>query len=788
MENIRPDLIHEGLSQSAAEERLQKDGYNEILEKKLHPILKFLQFYWGPIPWLIEVALILSAALSDWEDFFIIFFLLIVNSLIGFFQEFQADKVIEALKSKLTIAVKVLRNRKWQLLPARELVKDDIIHLGSGDIVPADARIVGGGQAQVDQSALTGESFPVSRREKEDLFAGSILIQGSIDAQITKTGSRTYYGKAIELVSLAKNVSHLQRALLKIGRFLITGAIALILVIMIFSYFHHDNLLTTLKFTLVLLIASIPVALATILAINLAIGAKILAKKKTIVSHLSSIEELAGVDIFYVDKTGTLTQNKISVSSVVPFGNRAEEEVVFLAALASQLESKDHIDAAIIASVNNKPLLDTYKIIRFSPFDPTIKRSEAELKNPENQTFKVAKGSIPSIMLLSSNASPLQSEIQDLSIQFAEQGQRSLAVARTNSHEEWELVGIIALQDPPRPESKKLVEEIKKLGIQIKMLTGDHLSIAKQIGKQLDIGDNFEPAYSYFKSNAIKDIQNLDGLAEVLPEHKFRIITKSQDLGFIVGMTGDGVNDIPALKQANVGIAVAHSVDAARKSADIVLLSPGLSPIVDAIKESRKIFLKMKTYALYRMAETIRIILFITLSIILMNFYPLTPRMIILIALLNDGAIISLAYDRVQYSKHPEKWNLKYLLKYAIIFGVVGVIGSFSLLYLCKFIFKLSDEMTRTIIYLKLSVAGHFIVFACRTKKAFFKSRPAGILLLAILGTQVIASLIAKIGLFMTPIGYSWILFVWLYSLVWLWIVDSIKLLVYQSDAKRFEN
>ena len=788
MENIHTDPILIGLSQSAAEERLQTEGYNEIPEKKLHPILKFLQFYWGPIPWLIEAALILSASLSDWEDFFIIFFLLIVNSLIGFFQEFQADSVIEALKSKLRITVKVLRDGKWQMLPARELVRDDVIHLGIGDIVPADARILRGGQAKVDQSALTGESFPVSRKENEELYAGSILVQGSINARITKTGKKTYYGKAIELVSLAKNVSHLQRALLRIGHFLIAGAIALILVIMIFSYFHGDNLLTTLKFALVLLIASIPVALATILSINLAIGAKILAKKKAIVCHLSAIEELAGVDIFYVDKTGTLTQNKISVSSVFPFGHRTEEEVLFLAALASQLESKDPIDTAVIASVKNKSLLNAYKIIRFFPFDPTIKRSEAELKNPENQPLKVAKGSIPSIIHLSQNAPQLQSEIQNLSIQLAKNGLRSLAVARTNSHKEWELVGVIALQDPPRPESKKLVEEIKKLGIQIKMLTGDHLSIAKQMGKQLDIGNNFEPAYSYFKSNAIKDIQNLDGLAEVLPEHKFRVITKSQDQGFIVGMTGDGVNDTPALKQANVGIAVAHSVDAARKSADIILLSPGLSPIVDAIKESRKIFLKMKTYAFYRMAETIRIILFITLSIILMNFYPLTPRMIVLIALLNDGAIISLAYDRVQYSNHPEKWNLKYLLKYAIIFGIVGVLGSFSLLYLCKFLFKLPDEMTRTIIYLKLSVAGHFIVFSCRTKKAFFKSRPAGVLLIAIIGTQVIASFIAKIGLFMTPIGWSWILFIWLYSLVWLGIVDFIKLLVYKLDAKRSEN
>ncbi len=370
--------------------------------------------------------------------------------------------------------------------------------------------------------------------------------------------------------------------------------------------------------------------------------------------------------------------------------------------------------------------------------------------------------------------------------EFARRGFRSLGVAKTNESGQWQFLGVLPLYDPPRSDSQMTIQEMRSLGVKVKMLTGDQMAIAKEIASQLGLGTKILNASlfadtEHHQAGQLGDaIEKADGFAQVFPEHKYHIIEVLQQRGHLVGMTGDGVNDAPALKKADGGIAVSGATDAARAAADIVLLAPGLSVIVDAIKESRKIFQRMNHYAIYRIAETIRVLTFMTLSILVFNFYPVTAIMIVLLALLNDGAILSIAYDRTRYSPSPETWNMPVVLGLATILGLIGVVESFGLFYLGEVIFNLSRELIQTLIYLKLSVAGHLTVFVARTHKPFWTSRPAPILMYAVIFTQAIATIIAVYGLFMPPIGWGWALLVWGYCLIGFLIEDWVKLQAYR--------
>ena len=775
-----------GLTASDALARLAKYGSNELPEEKTNPLLKFLSYFWGPIPWMIEIAAILSAVVHHWEDFYIILALLLMNAGVGFWEEYQAGNAIAALKAKLALHARVMRDGVWITIPARELVPGDLMRVSLGEIVPADARLLQGDPIEVDQSALTGESLPVERKSGDQVYSGSIVKQGEADALVYGTGPNTYFGKTAHLVETAHTVSHFQRTVLKIGDFLIVVAIALVVLILTVALFRGDKMLTTLQFALVLTVAAVPVAMPAVLSVTMAVGARKLAEKQAIVTHLAAMEELAGIDVLCSDKTGTLTQNKLTLGEPFCVAGVQPEEAILAGALASRAESQDAIDIAVLGGVKDRHALDNYELVHFQPFDPVHKRTEAVVRGPDKSEFRVTKGAVQVIMALAANAQQVESFVKVAVEEFAARGFRSLGVARTNEKSEWQLLGVLPLFDPPREDSKSTIATASQMGIKVKMVTGDQLAIAKEMARQLGLGQNIVDASilseskNYEAGQLAKAIEDADGFAEVFPEHKFHIVQVLQNLKHIAGMTGDGVNDAPALKQADAGIAVSGATDAARAAADIALLNPGLSIIIDSIKESRKMFQRMNSYAIYRIAETIRVLLFMTLAILVFNFYPVTAVMIVLLAILNDGAILSIAYDRVRYSNAPESWNMPMVLGVASTLGVAGVIASFGRFYLGERVFHLGREAIQSLMYLKLSVAGHLTIFVTRTRGPFWTIRPAAILFWAVVGTQTLATLIAVYGIFMAPIGWRWALFVWVYALAWFLVNDRVKLGAYK--------
>ncbi len=776
----------DGLSQAEAQKRLAQYGPNEIAEKKKNPFLKFFGYFWGPIPWMIEVAVILSGVLRHWPDFVIILILLVSNAVVGFWEERQAGNAIAALKAKLAVKAKVKRDGKWTDPPVREVVPGDVIRLRLGDIVPADARLLAGDPVEVDQSALTGESLPAERKPGEAVFSGSIMRRGEIEALVYATGAKTYFGKTAQLVQEAHTVSHFQRAVLKIGDYLIILAIALVAVIITVALFRGDPILATLQFALVLTVAAIPVAMPTVLSVTMAVGARLLAKKQAIVTRLSAIEELAGVDILCSDKTGTLTQNKLTLGDPFTVNGIPPDQAILWAALASRAEDKDTIDLAVIGGVKDAQALKSYQVLHFQPFDPVHKRTEATVKSADGKQFFVAKGAPQVILEISTNAGEVKPAVEKAVNEFAGRGFRSLGVARADQEGKWQFVGVLPLFDPPREQAKATIASARQMGVSVKMVTGDQVAIARETARQLGMGTNILDASGlgdtkhHETAESAEAIEKADGFAQVFPEHKFHIVDVLQQRGHIVGMTGDGVNDAPALKKADCGIAVSGATDAARAAASIVLLAPGLSVIIDAIKESRRIFQRMNSYAIYRIAETLRVLFFMTLAILVFNFYPVTAVMIVMLALLNDGAILAIAYDNVHYKDKPEAWNMHLVLGISTVLGFIGVVAAFGLFYLGERVFHLDHAHIQTLMYLKLSVAGHLTIFLTRTRGPFWSIRPARILWIAVLGTQTVATLIAVYGLFMTPLGWGWAAFVWGYALVWFLVNDRVKLLAYR--------
>jgi H+-transporting ATPase len=557
-------------------------------------------------------------------------------------------------------------------------------------------------------------------------------------------------------------------------------------VIIGFAIYRGDKILETLQFALVLTVAAIPVAMPTVLSVTMAVGARLLAKKKAIVSRLVAIEELAGVDVFCADKTGTLTQNKLTLGDAFSVNNIPAEQIVLTAALASREENNDTIDLAVLDGLKNKDALKDYQVVHFLPFDPVHKRTEATVKGKDGKTFKVTKGAPQVVLALSANAGSVKAAADKAVNDFAARGFRSLGVARAEGDGPWQFLGVLPMFDPPREDAKETIATGLTMGVKIKMVTGDQLAIAKETAKTLGMGTNILDAKTLGDSKkqesaeVVESIENADGFAEVFPEHKYHIVDVLQKRDHIVGMTGDGVNDAPALKKADCGIAVSSATDAARAAAAIVLLTPGLSVIIDAIKESRRIFQRMNSYAIYRIAETLRVLLFMTLAILVFNFYPLTAVMIVMLALLNDGAILSIAYDNVHYKNQPESWNMRMVLGVSTALGIIGVVSAFGLFYLGERVFHLDRAHIQTLMYLKLSVAGHLTIFLTRTRGPFWSIHPAKILMIAVFGTQAVATLIAVYGLFMTPLGWGWAGFVWGYALLWFLVNDRIKLLAYR--------
>jgi H+-transporting ATPase len=783
------DTTLQGLNPDEVQKRLEEYGPNTIVETRFNPVLKFLGYFWGPIPWMIEVAAILSAIVQHWVDLVIILVLLLFNAVVGFWQEFQAANAVEALKKQLALKARALRAGKWVEVPASQLVPGDVVRLRLGDIIPADVKLVEGEYLNVDQSALTGESLPVEKKPGDAAYSGSVVQQGEMVALVATTGPKTYFGKTAQLVSEAKSVSHFQKAVLTIGDYLIYLSLILAAVLVLVMLFRGAGIFTLVQFALILLVAAIPVALPAVLSMTMAIGAVELSKRKAIVTRLEAIEEMAGMDILCSDKTGTLTQNKLTLGSPVLFAAANDQELILEASLASKEEDRDPIDLAVIAGLTNPQLLAKYQQVNFVPFDPIHKRTEAEVKDPEGKLLKVTKGAPQVILEICRPEATVLENAQSKVQELASQGYRTLGVARANGNDRWQFAGILPLYDPPRPDSKETIQIAKEHGIQITMVTGDNLAIAKETSAQLGLGTKVYAAQELFPADdnqpsitkrIAEQVGKADGFAQVFPEHKFDIVKVLQDQGHIVGMTGDGVNDAPALKQANTGIAVSGATDAARSAADLVLTAPGLSVIVKAVEEARKIFERMNSYAIYRITETIRIMMFVVLAMIVFNFYPITTIMIILLALLNDLPIMTIAFDKTWLDPKPVKWNMRRVLTLATILGAVGVIQTFGMLVIGKTVMHLSQEQIPSLIYIKLAVAGHLTLFITRTRHSFFsKPYPAPILLVAILFTQAVAACIVGFGILVAPISWADIGIVWGYCLVWMFLNDWVKKQVY---------
>lgn len=775
-----------GLTKAEAEARLLEYGYNEIPEKRENPVLKFLSYFWGPIPVMIILAAVLSAVLRHWPDFWVILALLFLNAFVGFREEFQAGNAIAALKAQLAVMAKVKRDGEWMEAPARGVVPGDIVRLRIGDIIPADARLLDGDPIEVDQSALTGESLPVERKAGDAVYSGSITRQGEIDALVYGTGMNTFYGKTAELVQAAVTKSHLQQAIIKLADYLIVIAVALAVLIFGVAIFRGDPVLSVLRFALVLTIAAVPVAMPAVLSVTMALGSKSLATKKAIVTHLPTIEELAGVDVLCTDKTGTLTLNRLAVGDPFVMEDVTREQLIEWGALASRSEDQDPIDLAVLGAVTSREGLKLYDILHFQPFDPVHKRTEAYVRSPAGTLFKTTKGAPQVILALDPDQARLERQVNARIDEFASRGYRSLGVARTEENGTWRFAGIIPLFDPLREDSGKTLDMARRMGIEVKMVTGDQIAIAREIGRQLDLGPNildaalFADTKHYESAQMADAIEKADGFAQVFPEHKYHIVNVLQQKGHIVGMTGDGVNDAPALKKADAGIAVSGATDAARAAADLVLLSPGLSVIIDAVRESRRIFQRMANYAIYRIAETVALLCFLTVSIVGFDVRPVTAIMIVLLAILNDGAILSIAYDNVRSSGKPEVWDMRIVMGVATVIGLFAAFRSCGIFFLSMKVWKLDMAQVQTIVYLNLSVGGHLTLFATRTRERFWSIAPSWILLVAVVGTQIIATFIAAYGFLMAPIGWKWSGVVWLYALVLFLFQDEVKLAGYR--------
>ncbi len=835
--------LERGLDPQEAAARLARFGPNE-LEAKEEPLWhRIFRRFWGPIPWMIEVAAVLSALVRKWEDFVIILIMLGVNAGLDFLQEHRALNALRALRSRMAQTVLVLRGGRFLRVPARELVPGDVVKLRIGDIVPADCQLAAGDYLLLDQSMLTGESLPVSKKRGEVVYANTVVKQGEMLAVVVNTGAATRFQSVVSLVAEAglHERSHFQRMVIQIGNFLILVTLALVSVVVLVALFRHEAPLEILRFALVLTVASIPVALPAVLSVTMAVGATSLARRQAIVSRLVAIEELAGVDVFCSDKTGTLTKNRMHVAEPVVLDGHDERELFLVAALASRVENQDPIELAIFHYIDERlPDLDwqAWRQRSFTPFDPVRKRTEAEVEGPDGR-FVAVKGAPQVLMELAELDEGRARDLGEMLDLLASKGYRTIAVGRRRGEGALELIGLIPLFDPPREDSRAVIEEMRGYGVRVKMVTGDNAAIAREIGRLLGLPPRVVRArqltgsgsqeilalvealtaaiYRKLKgevpraearrfaaevmelvresydtsvldrefihtheSAIIEMIEDVDIFAEVVPEDKYRIVDALQKGGHIVGMTGDGVNDAPALRKADCGIAVAGATDAARAAADIILLAPGLGVINEAMKQARITFERMRSYATFRIAETIRIVFFVALSILVFDFYPITALMIVLLALLNDIPILAIAYDRTRIAREPVRWNMPELLTVSTLLGLTGVMSSFLLFYLLEGR-GLSEEFIRTVLFLKLIVAGHSTLYVTRVEGWFWQRPwPSPILFWATFGTEIAGTVIAAEGWLVTPIGWKAALLVWAYALTWFLINDTVKVVAYR--------
>ncbi|XP_007012006.2 PREDICTED: ATPase 8, plasma membrane-type [Theobroma cacao] len=822
----------EGLTTAEGEKRLEIFGPNKLEEKKECKFLKFLGFMWNPLSWVMEAAAIMAIVLAngggkppDWQDFVGIVALLFINSTISFIEENNAGNAAAALMAGLAPKTKVLRDGKWGEQDAAILVPGDVISVKLGDIIPADARLLEGDALKIDQSALTGESLPVTKNPGDEVFSGSTCKQGEIEAVVIATGVHTFFGKAAHLVDSTNNVGHFQKVLTAIGNFCICSiAVGMLIEIIVMYPIQHRRYRDGIDNLLVLLIGGIPIAMPTVLSVTMAIGSHRLSEQGAITKRMTAIEEMAGMDVLCSDKTGTLTLNKLTVdrSLIEVFASGIDKDtLMLLAARASRVENQDAIDASIVGMLGDpKEARAGITELHFFPFNPVDKRTAITYIDSDGEWHRCSKGAPEQIIDLCGLTGELRKKALGVIDNFADRGLRSLAVARQTIPEKtkesaggpWEFVGLLPLFDPPRHDSAETIRRALDLGVNVKMITGDQLAIGKETGRRLGMGTNMYPSSSLLgqsKDEAIAAIpvdeliEKADGFAGVFPEHKYEIVKRLQDRKHICGMTGDGVNDAPALKKADIGIAVADATDAARSASDIVLTEPGLSVIVSAVLTSRAIFQRMKNYTIYAVSITIRIVMGFMLVALIWKF-DFSPFMVLIIAILNDGTIMTISKDRVKPSPMPDSWKLNEIFATGIVLGAYMAIISVLFFWLAhdtdffteKFgvrpIHDNIDELTSAL-YLQVSIISQALIFVTRSRSWSFVERPGLLLIGAFIAAQLVATLIAVYASWgfarIQGIGWGWAGVIWLFSLITYIPLDILKFIIrYSLSGKAWDN
>ncbi|XP_008784794.1 plasma membrane ATPase 4-like isoform X2 [Phoenix dactylifera] len=821
----------EGLTSAEGEQRLQIFGPNKLEEKKECKLLKFLGFMWNPLSWVMEIAAIMAIVLAngggkppDWQDFVGIVVLLIINSTISFIEENNAGNAAAALMAGLAPKTKVLRDGKWSEQEAAILVPGDIISIKLGDIIPADARLLEGDPLKIDQSALTGESLPATKNPGDEVFSGSTCKQGEIEAIVIATGVHTFFGKAAHLVDSTNNVGHFQKVLTAIGNFCICSiAVGMLIEIIVMYPIQHRNYRDGIDNLLVLLIGGIPIAMPTVLSVTMAIGSHRLSEQGAITKRMTAIEEMAGMDVLCSDKTGTLTLNKLTVDKnlIELFAKDTDKDTVLLyAARASRVENQDAIDASIVGMLADpKEARAGIQEVHFLPFNPVDKRTAITYIDSNGKWHRASKGAPEQIVDLCNLKEDAEKKVHEMIDKFADRGLRSLAVAcqevpeanKESAGGPWQFMGLLPLFDPPRHDSAETIRRALILGVNVKMITGDQLAIAKETGRRLGMGTNMYPSSTLLgdKNTEITGlpidelIEKADGFAGVFPEHKYEIVKRLQERKHICGMTGDGVNDAPALKKADIGIAVADATDAARGASDIVLTEPGLSVIVSAVLTSRAIFQRMKNYTIYAVSITIRIVLGFMLIALIWRF-DFSPFMVLIIAILNDGTIMTISKDRVRPSPVPDSWKLREIFATGVVLGAYMAVMTVVFFWIAhdtdivtekfglKSISGNTDELTAAL-YLQVSIISQALIFVTRSRSWSFIERPGLLLVTAFIAAQLVATVIAVYASWgfarIEGIGWGWAAFIWVYSVITYIPLDILKFITrYALSGKAWDN
>jgi len=770
------EKINQGLTSSQARDLLEKYGPNSIHEHHHSVLQMFSKRLWGVIPWMLEISIAIDIFLGKWTEACVIAFILLFQAVLGVYQERKTKAALVLLKKRLSINARVLRDGRWQTLPASELVPGDEIHLRVGDIVPADM-LVTSGTVSADQSQLTGESLPVEIHKDGVLYSASVIKYGEVSGKVTATGKSTYFGKTVEIAHLAKAPPRLQQLAVNIAKYLLALDIVLVLAVFLVTIAQAAPLLGMLPFILVLLVISVPVLLPMMSMTSAMKGAGELVKFGVLTTQLPSIENAAAMDILCVDKTGTITENKLGVQEIEPFAKLATNEVIRLAFFASDEKTQDPIDLAIIKAAQRQGIEENLKSrLKFVPFDPATKRSEAVILK-DNMEVHVIKGE-PSVVAKLAHVS--WSDISDKVARLSSTGSRVIAVAE-GSQSNLSLCGLIALADAPRADSADFVKKLTDQGIRVILVTGDGEATAHAIALKVGIGGDVAPLNQINDDLRMETIARFNVFSNVFPQEKFMLVESLQKAGHIVGMTGDGVNDVPALTQADVGIAVADSTDVAKSAAGLVMTKPGLSEILTSVEVSRKIFQRLQTWVLAMITRKVGIPMFIAVGSIFFMKLVMSPLQVVIYMFFAEIPTFLLSTDNVKPSKNPRKWEMKPLVITGVALALLLFVFNCLIFWLGIEYLHMSLDAAQTLVFVWLVFAGaQAVLYSTRTRGFFWsKPYPSKMLLYASIFDISLVTLVASQGWLMAAIPISYILCLLGLSVIFLAMSDVVKIVAF---------